>query len=400
MDISSRITRAELRARISSAASANPLRRQGAPIRMKAILSCDMSKRTVKAYILTFRDPTNPDRQGEVFGRHAADETVRLFRAGLLRVKMRDNHKGSREDSQYGYIGVWNDLVIDDVGLLARGLVDESPEGDAALKKLCSGTYDSVSLGFYAMAEHLHPTAKTVKGDPVRVIDRSDIYEGSLTGSPVDTESRVLEVKSTGDSMVCTCGGGATAQTKGAELAEIIGEKLALILSEDETLTRDEILSVIADQAGIELSEAQAIADGTVDAPEAETLKAFADVLRVDLSELVDASEEDVDDAAEMSEEKAMDGEPVIAEETDAEEAEAVDADRVSLKATEELRAIAADLEGVASRIRRLADEGSEEDVTEITEEVFVEEKSIDADRLSSMLKTASLKLAALNLNA
>lgn len=87
-------------------------------------------------------------------------------------------------------IGVWEELVEDDIGLLARGrLMPEVARAREVLSLMRAGALDGLSIGF-----------RTVKGrtDPktgIRRLSEIDLWEVSVVTFPMLPEARVETVK-------------------------------------------------------------------------------------------------------------------------------------------------------------------------------------------------------------
>jgi len=107
-----------------------------------------------------------------------------LAARGVSGVKMLFQHDPAEP------IGVWEELVEDDIGLLARGrLMPEVARAREVLSLMRAGALDGLSIGF-----------RTVKGrtDPktgIRRLSEIDLWEVSVVTFPMLPEARVETVK-------------------------------------------------------------------------------------------------------------------------------------------------------------------------------------------------------------
>lgn len=95
-----------------------------------------------------------------------------LAKAGAGGVRMLHQHEGR------ALVGVWDDMVEDDRGLLVRGrILDWSPEARFAGALARAGAMDGLSIGFRAV--------RARRSGPLRVLVEVDLWEVSLVTFPM-----------------------------------------------------------------------------------------------------------------------------------------------------------------------------------------------------------------------
>lgn len=72
-----------------------------------------------------------------------------------------------------------------DAGLWARFRINDTPEGDSAIRNTAAGVYEGLSIGFVARAERFI--------DGVRQITAARLHHVSLVTEPAYAEARILE---------------------------------------------------------------------------------------------------------------------------------------------------------------------------------------------------------------
>jgi len=85
-------------------------------------------------------------------------------------------------------IGVWTEILEDDRGLVVKGVVSKTPDGDAVLQLLRDRAFSGLSVGYVSTSEDSYPTTGG------RIIKQADLWEVSLVSFPGDGGARVLGV--------------------------------------------------------------------------------------------------------------------------------------------------------------------------------------------------------------
>ena len=103
-------------------------------------LSASEDGNNIEAYLTTWG---NVDKTGDIIVREALEGYVAAFHQGGVMLRMLYQHN---RDS---IIGTWNELVMDEVGLLAKGeIFTDTSLGNDTRVLLRRGVLDSVSIGF------------------------------------------------------------------------------------------------------------------------------------------------------------------------------------------------------------------------------------------------------------
>jgi uncharacterized protein len=127
------------------------------------------------------------DRSGDQIRRGAFQKTITAWRLADKLVPLRWDHQG---EPQY-VIGRVDVMRETSDGLLVEGQLDleQSEVAREAWRAMRTGTI-GLSFGFLVTKSH--------NERDVRVLDEIDLFEISLTPSPVSADTRVLSMKSTG----------------------------------------------------------------------------------------------------------------------------------------------------------------------------------------------------------
>jgi hypothetical protein len=129
------------------------------------------------------------DRAGEQIRRGAFTDTISQWRLSRKAVPVHYDHEGG--DPAY-VIGTIDPMKMRETseGLLVEEQLDleHSAVAREAWRAMRSGAI-SLSFGFLTLKSH--------NEDTIRVLDQLDLYEISLTPSPMNPATRVLSMKST-----------------------------------------------------------------------------------------------------------------------------------------------------------------------------------------------------------
>ena len=119
------------------------------------------------------------DLNRDVVAKGAFAET--LAKAGAGGVRMLHQHEGR------AVVGVWDDMVEDDLGLFVRGrILDWSPEARFAGALARVGAMDGLSIGFRA--------TKARREGRLRVLSAVELWEVSLVTFPMLPGARFSSV--------------------------------------------------------------------------------------------------------------------------------------------------------------------------------------------------------------
>lgn len=129
---------------------------------------------------------TDRVEQPEMFSRGAFSDLV----ASGAKVKLIDyNHDEKRIPVGY------STLIEDrDAGLWARFKINDTPEGDSAIRNTNEGVYGGLSIGFLPRSDRIV--------DGVRHIDSARLHHVSLVEEPAYREAQILAVRSAQDAEI------------------------------------------------------------------------------------------------------------------------------------------------------------------------------------------------------
>ena len=144
-------------------------------------LSSSEDGNNIEAYLTTWG---NIDKTGDIINREALEEYVAGYNKGGVMLRMLYQHN---RDS---IIGTWNELVMDDKGLLAKGeIFTDTTLGNDTRVLLRRGVLDSVSIGFKSNDYEYND-------DGTRTFKSIELVEASVVDIPANSEAIVTDIKS------------------------------------------------------------------------------------------------------------------------------------------------------------------------------------------------------------
>ena len=181
-------------------------------------------------------------------------------------------------------IGIFTEAFEDGEGLKVKGrlLIKDVQRAREAHALLKAGAIDGLSIGFSIPAG-----GAEMKSDGTRIIKEVNLHEVSLVTFPCNDRSTVSSVKM---------------YTKGTSLISAMNARIDKI-TEDDDISRADVVSDLATAAGISADAVNAILAGEINMPPEKRLRAFARVLGVSLSSLMDASDSDEDQTPQRTHE-------------------------------------------------------------------------------------------------
>ncbi|MGP2493518.1 phage major capsid protein [Mesorhizobium sp. PUT5] len=124
-----------------------------------------------------------------LFGR-PADAVSDIIAAGAFKSSLASGLPKMKAEHDGPDVGVWEEIVEDDMGLRVKGRFDlKSQAGKAAYAAVLSGRKDGLSIGYFA-------TKTAQERDGSRVLLEIDLREISVVREPASSRSRILSVKS------------------------------------------------------------------------------------------------------------------------------------------------------------------------------------------------------------
>ena len=127
------------------------------------------------------------DKGGDVVAKGAYRKSLAAMKSSGLRVKMLWQHDPERP------IGVWDEIVEDDRGLIVKGrILPEIDKGREAIALVKAGAIDGLSIGYRTIA-----AAKDADGN--RVLKEVELWEVSLVTFPMLPSATITSVKADAD---------------------------------------------------------------------------------------------------------------------------------------------------------------------------------------------------------
>ena len=149
-------------------------------------LSASEDGNNIEAYLTTWG---NVDKTGDIIVREALEGYVAAFHQGGVMLRMLYQHN---RDS---IICTWNELVMDEVGLLAKGeIFTDTSLGNDTRVLLRRGVLDSVSIGFKSNDYEYND-------DGTRTFKSIELVEASVVDVPANSQAVVTDVKSADGSL-------------------------------------------------------------------------------------------------------------------------------------------------------------------------------------------------------
>lgn len=123
------------------------------------------------------------DKGGDQIVKGAFAKSLRAMKAGKSRVKMLWQHDPSKP------VGVWDEVVEDDRGLLVKGrILSDVEKGREAIALIEAGAIDGLSIGYRTVK-----ASRDVAG--VRSLTELEIWEVSLVTFPMLVTARIDGIK-------------------------------------------------------------------------------------------------------------------------------------------------------------------------------------------------------------